>query len=1138
MTNIIKTFIFFVAITLLNVSEAWGLPLSHYAANSALADGNWVKIRVSESGMQYISNSQLKEMGFSNPEKVNVYGYGGRLISDILNDSQVDDLPCLPIVRTDNGICFFGVNSISWKVNVASATSYKHNQNFYSNDSYYFLSDKEIETAPINSVKNPLFANGEEIDSFTERLLHEKELFAPSNTGRVLLGEDFRSNNKQTFSFNLTDQADDQVAIEICFGAQTTNRGSDLNFKANDQFLKKASISNSTSSYNLYSSSSTSATAKGINNRLDLEIDYKSSGVVQLARLDYITVNYERKLKLNNNQLYFYHNIESDTHPIFHISGCSSATQIWDITRPHAPIKIDYELSGDVARFSTEKTGLREYIAFNPGKMSLSPTFVERIGNQNLHAMPVPDMVIISPAEFISQAQRIASLHETVDSMKVYVFTPDLIYNEFSSGVQDFSAYRKMLKMWYDRSEEEERQLGYCILFGRPSYDNRMITEKVKSSRYPRIPTWQSENSSSELSSYCNDDFIGMLEDCDTKFDMSNAKHSVAVGRMPVKTLNEATNVVDKLIKYITEPDLGAWRNNVMLIADDEDHSTHLDQCQSVYQKLRSSGNGKDFIYERLYLDSYPLGTSSSGKSYPEAKKRMMKMFDEGVIFVDYIGHANPTSWSHEGLLNYTDILNFSNTNLPFMLTATCEFNRWDADEISGAELMFLNPTAGAIGFISAIRKVGMSENGRLNDYITQVVFQRDKDGLNKRIGDIYIDGRNLYLANHKGDTNKLRFTLMGDPAMRLPSPCYGICIDSIGNVDPNDITDSADYPVIPARGKVTIKGRITDPTGATATDFNGVAIPTLFDAERAIKTYGNGEDGTVRHYNDRKNKLFTGKVPVVNGEWEVTILMPSEIDNNYSPALLNVYAYSDDKREANGSTESLYVYGWNQDAEEDINGPEISLLALNSEDFEDGDKVNNSPILLAKFKDDSGINISTSGFGHKITAVIDGDKVFDNLSDFYEADLIDFTSGSITYPLSELEVGEHTLSFTVWDNANNSSTESITFNVVNSLKPTITDLHTNVNPASTDVTFFVNHDMPSSQTTIRIEVFDLAGRKVWTSDTFNGTNSLNTTAIKWNLCDMSGSRVPRSIYLYRAIVTSAHGEESSETKKLAVTGQ
>lgn len=1138
MTNIIKIFIIITAITLLNISEACALPLNHYASNSVLADGNWVKIRVSESGMQYISNSQLKEMGFSNPEKVNVYGYGGRLISEILDDAQVDDLPCLPIVRTDNGICFFGVNTINWKVNVVSATSYKHNQNFYSNDSFYFLSDKEIETIPIDSIKNPIFENGNEIHSFTERLLHEKEIFAPSNTGRVLLGEDFRSNNTQTFFFNLTDQANDQATIEICFGAKTSNSGSELNYKANGQLIKKTSINNITSSDTHYSSSTISTTANGINNRLDLEIGYKSSGVIQLARLDYIIVNYERKLKLNNNQLYFYHNIEPETYPNFHVSGCSSATQIWDITQPYAPIKIDYELSGDVARFSTEKTGLREYIAFNPGKMSLSPTFVERIGNQNIHAMPVPDMVIISPAEFISQAQRIASLHEEMDSMKVYVLTPDLIYNEFSSGAQDFSAYRKMLKMWYDRSSKEERQLGYCLLFGRPTYDNRMITEKVKSSRYPRIPIWQSESSTSELSSYCNDDFIGMLEDCNAKFNMNNAQQSIAIGRMPVKNLIEATNVVDKLINYVTEPNLGGWRNNVMLIADDEDNAEHLDQCQSVYQKLRSAGNGKDFIYERLYLDSYPLGTSSSGKSYPEAKNRMMKLFDEGVIFVDYIGHANPTSWSHEGLLTYTDILNFSNTNLPFMLTATCEFNRWDADEVSGAELMFLNPTAGAIGFISAIRKVGMTQNGRLNNSFSKVVFQRDDDGLNKRIGDIYKDGRNIYLKENNSDSNKLRFTLMGDPAMRLPSPCYGISIDKIGEVDPNSIIDSADYPTIPARGKVTIKGRITDSTGATVNDFNGVAIPTLFDAERAITTYGNGEDGSVRHYNDRKNKLFTGKVPVVNGEWEVTILMPSEIDNNYSPALLNIYAYSDDKREANGSTENLYVYGWNQEAEDDINGPEINLLALNSENFVNGDKVNNTPILLAKFKDDSGINISTSGFGHKITAIIDGDKVFDNLSDFYEADLEDFTGGSITYPLSDLEEGEHTLTFTVWDNANNSSTQSITFNVVNSLRPTITDLHTNVNPASTDVTFFINHNMPSSQTTIRIEVFDLAGRKVWTSDTFNGSNSLNLTSIKWNLCDMSGSRVPRSIYLYRAIVTSAHGEESSETKKLAVTGQ
>jgi hypothetical protein len=451
---------------------------------------------------------------------------------------------------------------------------------------------------------------------------------------------------------------------------------------------------------------------------------------------------------------------------------------------------------------------------------------------------------------------------------------------------------------------------------------------------------------------------------------------------------------------------------------------------------------------------------------------------------------------------------------------------------------MFLNPTAGAIGFISATRQVGIDNNGKLNRYISRVVFQRDADGLGKRVGDIHKDGKNLYLKNGGDETNKLRFMVMGDPAMRLPSPAYNVVIDEIDGIKPQAVSDPDDYPVIPARGKVLVKGHIADNSGQLLTDFNGVAVPTLFDAERAIETFGHGAKGQVMHYNDRENKLFTSKVPVVNGQWEVTILMPSEIDNNYSPALLNIYAYSDDMREANGSTESLYVYGWNDKTEEDLTGPEISLLALNSQDFEDGDNVNDSPMLLAKFRDDSGINISTSGFGHAITAVLDDHTVIDNLVDFYQADLEDFTAGSITYPLADLAAGTHTLKFTVWDNANNSSSQTITFNVSDSYRPSITDLRTNVNPASTDVTFYVNHDTPSASTVVRIEVFDLSGKKVWTSDDYNSGNNAQGTAIQWNLHDTSGSRVQRGIYLYRAVVTTSKGEETTLTRKLAVTAQ
>ena len=79
-----------------------------YAASSVLADGNWGKIRVSQTGIQFVSASTLRQLGFQDPQKVNVYGFGGRLQEDALRESDPDDLPMLPSVKSADGIWFFG----------------------------------------------------------------------------------------------------------------------------------------------------------------------------------------------------------------------------------------------------------------------------------------------------------------------------------------------------------------------------------------------------------------------------------------------------------------------------------------------------------------------------------------------------------------------------------------------------------------------------------------------------------------------------------------------------------------------------------------------------------------------------------------------------------------------------------------------------------------------------------------------------------------------------------------------------------------------------------------------------------------------------------------------------------------------
>ena len=94
-----------ILIAMLSLSAITGnaLPTDFYASSSALSQGKWARVQVKESGMQLISNSTLKSLGFTDPDKVNVYGFGGRMLSERLNESMPDDLPVVPLNQDSSG---------------------------------------------------------------------------------------------------------------------------------------------------------------------------------------------------------------------------------------------------------------------------------------------------------------------------------------------------------------------------------------------------------------------------------------------------------------------------------------------------------------------------------------------------------------------------------------------------------------------------------------------------------------------------------------------------------------------------------------------------------------------------------------------------------------------------------------------------------------------------------------------------------------------------------------------------------------------------------------------------------------------------------------------------------------------------
>lgn len=95
------------------------------------------------------------------------------------------------------------------------------------------------------------------------------------------------------------------------------------------------------------------------------------------------------------------------------------------------------------------------------------------VASSNLHGLEQRDMIIISAPSLVQQAERLAVAHREKDGLTVEVVTPEAIYNEFSSGTPDATAYRRLMKMFYDRSSSLGNPPKYLLLFGDGIYDNR-----------------------------------------------------------------------------------------------------------------------------------------------------------------------------------------------------------------------------------------------------------------------------------------------------------------------------------------------------------------------------------------------------------------------------------------------------------------------------------------------------------------------------------------------------------------------------------------------------------------------------------------------------------------------------------------
>lgn len=763
-----------------------------------------------------------------------------------------------------------------------------------------------------------------------------------------------------------------------------------------------------------------------------------------------------------------------------------------------------------------------------------SPEYVYNITNQDHHADKEVDMVIIIPTsqKLLSPAQRLADFHEQHDSLKVKIVPADELYNEFSSGTPDANAYRRYLKMLYDRAETEEQQPKYLLLFGDAVWDNRMLTSDCKAfDPDDYLLAFESENSFSELYCYVDDGWFTLLDDGEGTNQLSSDKQDVAVGRFPVTTLTDAEAVVDKTISYAEDANAGAWQNVIVFMGDDGNQNLHMRDVNETADKISSLY--PNYQVKKVMWDAYTRVSSSTGNTYPEVSSIIKQQQALGALIFDYAGHGRPDQISHESVLRLNDFRNFSNSNLPLWITASCDIMPFDGTEATIGETALLNSKGGAVAFYGTTRTVYANYNKSLNTTFLKYVL-RQVDGKPTPLGEAQRLTKNEMITTGQDRTaNKLQYSLLGDPALSLNLPRQNVVIDSLAGVK----MGTADLPELRAGAIVTIKGHV-EKNGLADNTFNGLVTVVVRDTRELVTCKKNDpiQTKTAFTFYDRQKTLYTGSDSVRNGFFEMTFAVPRDINYADGTGLINTYAVSSDHQSLANGAESRFLVNGTDTVSNDSIGPSIYCY-LNSPSFVNGGTVNATPYFVAQVTDKDGINASGSGIGHDLQLTIDGDmqKTY-NLNDHFTFDFGSFTKGSTYYNIPELSEGPHTLTFRAWDVLNNPSTAKLSFNVVKGLQPEIASVSCTNNPATTSTTFIVTHNFMGSQVDLVIDVFDMSGRLLW-QHSESGVSSSNAYTVSWDLTVDGGARLQTGVYLYRVRLSSDGGSQATKAKKLVVIG-
>jgi hypothetical protein len=384
----------------------------------------------------------------------------------------------------------------------------------------------------------------------------------------------------------------------------------------------------------------------------------------------------------------------------YSLDGIPTPANIYDITDWRKPQFV--EVSVDAKNSMFVASGERKFIVAGPGTL-----FEPKVGLRTSADLGVPlnaRGIYIAPAALHDALQPLIA-HRRASGWNVKIVDTQAIYDSWSYGQVSPQAIRNFLRFADSTWTYEPYAV---VLVGDGNYDPLNFSGSAPPTLVPPF-----------LADV--DPYIGEVacESCFAQLDgddpLSDKLPDIYFGRLPVKNVQELTDVVNKIIGYETAP-VAPWMWRNVFIAD------NFREADGRMDDAGNFGGFHDRIVtmqplgadvQRAYYDPYaPTANGLWRITNPlTARDRVLSLWNSGAAIVNFSGHGLTGQWAHTAyssnsnithLLNTSDAASLSNGHkLPFVMSMACLTGSFHLPTNGGNsidEQLVLAPNGGAIG--------------------------------------------------------------------------------------------------------------------------------------------------------------------------------------------------------------------------------------------------------------------------------------------------------------------------------------------------------------------------------------------------------------------------------------------------------